>query len=346
MSVDSVDADKPMVPPTDGQDRRDSLRQRISESTSSGSPADGNNNKKKKRMVPNSSSSKPDEKSQSEKKRMVLNSSTSKPDEKSQSDLREDYIKSLNGWMAACSYWRMYHTMLQSSFIAAQFPVTTSRVNGQQLIQGVGSRSANDGSSSSDLLSPQGRIYKIPDVWKRVTAELIDFFLLLIMKIFVTYIAIEFLDLVDLSKFDLSEIDFEELDTYQFAIELTSEILVIETVHRFIVILFETVFLMRNLAFANDEGGSTPGKKIMGLRVVSCSEIRELPGDRIKVTPGGNIGFGFALLRALIKNFSSIFFLPASLTVFVSIHNRAAYDIACRCIVVEDVADYSRPRRR
>ena len=326
MSVDSVDADEPMVPPTDGQDRKDSLRQRISESTSSGSPADGNNNKKNKRMAPNSSSS--------------------IPDVKSQSDLREDYIKSLNGWMAACSYWRMYHTMLQSSFIAAQFPVTTSRVNGQQLIQGVGSRSADDGSSSNDPLSPEGRIYKIPDVWKRVAAELIDFFLLLIMKIFVTYIAIEFLDLVDLSKFDLSEIDFEELDAYQFAIELTSEILVIETVHRFIVILFETVFLMRNLAFANDNGGSTPGKKIMGLRVVSCSEIRELPGDRIRVTPAGNVGFGFALLRALIKNFSSIFFLPASLTVFVSIHNRAAYDIACRCIVVEDVADYSRPRHR
>lgn len=330
MSVDSVDADEPLVPPTDGQDRRDSLRQRISESASSGSPADGNNNRKKKRMVPNSSTSKPDEK---------------------QSDLREDYIKSLNGWMAACSYWRMYHTMLQSSLIAAHFPVTTSRV-GQQLTQG--SRSANDGNdtndtndgSSSDLSSPEGRIYKIPDVWKRVAAELIDFFLLLIMKIFVTYIAIEFLDLVDLSKFDLSEIDFEELDTYQFAIELTSEILVIETVHRFIVILFETVFLMRNLAFANDNGGSTPGKKIMGLRVVSCSEIQELPGDRIKVTPAGNVGFGFALLRALIKNFSSIFFLPASLTVFVSIHNRAAYDIASRCIVVEDVTDYSRPRRR
>lgn len=329
MSLDSVDADEPMVPPTDGQDRRDSLRQRISESTSSGSPSDGNNNKRNKRMVPDSSTG-----------------------EKSLCDVREDYINSLNGWMTACSYWRMYHTMLQSSFIAAQFPLTTSRVNGQHLTQGVGSRSANDGSdandgsSSSDPLSPEGIIYKIPDVWKRVTAELIDFFLLLIMKIFVTYIAIEFLDLVDLSKFDLSEIDFEELDTYQFAIELTSEILVIETVHRFIVILFETVFLMRNLAFANDNGGSTPGKKMMGLRVVSCSEIRQLPGDRIKVTPAGNIGFGLALLRALIKNFSSIFFLPASLTVFVSIHNRAAYDIACRCIVVEDVADFSRPRRR
>lgn len=324
MAIDhSEEDDEPTTVP-DVQDRRDSLRERIDEHTSgnpSNTPPDGNNNKKNKRKTSNPSGS--------------------KRSTKSEEMVRDEYIKSLNCWMAACTYWRMYHTMLQSSFISTQFPVTSSRSNGSASnFNGISS--ANSPQSNSDT-SDQGKIYKIPDIWKRASAELIDFLLLLIMKIFVTYIAIDFLDLIDLSKFDFSSFDLEDVDTYQLAVELTSEILVIESVHRFIVIIFETIFLMRNLAFSNGNGGSTPGKKIMGLRVISCYEIQELPGDRVKVTPAGNIGFGYALLRAVIKNFSSIFFLPASLTVFVSIHNRAAYDIACRCIVVEDIA---RARRR
>lgn len=326
----SDDDDGSMGPPDNVQERRDSLKQRINDHTTSKPSPDGNNNKKKS-MKTNSSSN---------------SSSKLHANSKSNIDLRDEYIRSLNGWMAACAYWKMYHTMLQTTFISSQFPVTTSRLNSNLTTQTSGSSANGSDTLNGEPPPPEGKIYKIPDVWKRAVAELIDFFLLLLMKIFVTYMAIDFLDIIDVSKFDFSNIDFEEVDTYQLAIELTSEILVIESVHRFIVIIYETIFLMKNLAFPNDNGGSTPGKKIMGLRVISCSELQELPGDRIKVTPGGNIGFGFALLRAMIKNFSSIFFLPASLTVFVSIHNRAAYDVACRCIVVEDIIDPTRGRRR
>lgn len=44
-----------------------------------------------------------------------------------------------------------------------------------------------------------------------------------------------------------------------------------------------------------------------------------------------------SLLRALIKNLSAVFFIPASLSVFLMPYNRAVYDVACKCIVVEEV---------
>lgn len=42
-----------------------------------------------------------------------------------------------------------------------------------------------------------------------------------------------------------------------------------------------------------------------------------------------------ALVRSVIKNFTMAFFFPACLTVFIFQHNRAAYDILAKTIVVD-----------
>lgn len=158
---------------------------------------------------------------------------------------------------------------------------------------------------------------------------------MLILKVFVTYVAIEYFDLIDLDKYDIDLSD-EEFDAYQLAYELTSEIVVIETIHRFIVIAFETFCLARAQG-PNRLGGASPGKNLMGLKVVSCTSVEDMGNGTIRVSPARDIGYIYAFLRAVIKNLSSIFFLPAALTVFVSNYNRAAYDIVCKCIVVEEV---------
>ena len=187
---------------------------------------------------------------------------------------------------------------------------------------------------------------------------MIDFMVLLVIKIIVTFIAIEYFNVIDLSKFDFSlldaidsgegttlseDIDAALSDAYRLAFELTSEILVIESIHRVIVVVYETVFLMRSFFQRRSQrvsyGGATPGKFVMGLRVVSCTSVTEFVAEGVsfyQVTPGREIGFGWSLLRAMVKNFSSVFFLPASLTVLISRHNRAAYDIVCRSQVVEE----------
>ena len=51
-------------------------------------------------------------------------------------------------------------------------------------------------------------------------------------------------------------------------------------------------------------GGATPGKMIMGLKVVKCTHIIPLGLNRVQVTPASDLGFGWALVRSVLKNFS------------------------------------------
>ena len=51
-------------------------------------------------------------------------------------------------------------------------------------------------------------------------------------------------------------------------------------------------------------GGATPGKMIMGLKVVKCTHILPLGLNRVQVTPASDLGLGWALVRSVLKNFS------------------------------------------
>ena len=46
-------------------------------------------------------------------------------------------------------------------------------------------------------------IYTIPPVWKRVAAETIDFLILIVLKVMITFIVVAFFELVDLEQYDL-----------------------------------------------------------------------------------------------------------------------------------------------
>lgn len=275
---------------------------------------------------------------------------------------RDEYISCLNHWNVSVKAWQSYQetlaaTILASSLIAASaiLPAPNAAVH---VTSDSTDRSRTAAAASATTESSELRLYRIPKLWKRLAAEMIDFMFLLVIKIIVTFIAIEYFKVIDLSKFDFSLVDAidsgegtslsEDLDAalsdaYRLAFELTSEILVIESIHRVIVIVYETLFLMRSFFQRRSDrvsyGGATPGKFIMGLRVVSCISVTEFVSDGVayyQITPGREIGFGWSLLRAMVKNFSSVFFLPASLTVLISRYNRAAYDIVCRSQVVEE----------
>ncbi|GFW47884.1 protein FAM8A1 [Trichonephila clavipes] len=188
----------------------------------------------------------------------------------------------------------------------------------------------------TDSQLTQNNVYLIPSLVKRLAAEAIDFCILLILKVLITYVAVDFFDLVNLEKYDFDLIKHDKLD-YQTAMEVTSEILTLEIMHRFVVCIFEGIFTQRGLL---GPGGATPGKSIMRLRIVSCESVVQLDANTIRVYPGGDLGLGWALVRAFIKNFSYAFIFPICCTMYFFQHNRTAYDHICGSIVVEEL-----PRR-
>lgn len=94
-------------------------------------------------------------------------------------------------------------------------------------------------------------------------------------------------------------------------------------------------------------GGSTPGKNLFGLRVVLCYQAHPIPGqpsDVVSVTPGTDLGWGWALTRALSKNIFLALIYPLCFAFFFFKFNRLGYDVLSHSIVVENV-DHNNNRR-
>lgn len=160
---------------------------------------------------------------------------------------------------------------------------------------------------------------------------MIDFTILFYIKLVVTVVFMRELGFMD-DLFDYDILDnLEDID-YDRAFTITSEVIAMEIVNRLLITFFETMCLRRGIGMI---GGATPGKRLMGLRVVSCTDLQDLGNNRVLVAPASNIGWFSAFVRSAIKNFTIAFFFPACLTVFLFKHNRAAYDVLANTIVVE-----------
>jgi len=178
----------------------------------------------------------------------------------------------------------------------------------------------------------RGQEFTIPPLWKRVIAEFIDFILLFLIKLGVTLLTVEYVGGIDIERYDIELLFSQNID-YDTAYQLTSELVAMEIMNRILICIFETLCLRRGVG--GMVGGTTPGKRIMGIRVVSCEDIFSIDENRVRVSPAGDIGLWNALVRSVIKNFSLAFFFPVCFTVFFFQHNRAAYDVISTCVVVE-----------
>lgn len=184
---------------------------------------------------------------------------------------------------------------------------------------------------------PVWREFKIPPLWKRASAEIIDFSILFLLKVVVTFIAVDYFEFLDLDRYDkallLAATGNGDID-FATAMEVTSDILLLEIIHKFIVCIFEALCTHRGIR--GHPGGATPGKFLMGLRIYTCDQIATMPErDRIQIIPATDLGVFWASLRSLLKNVASTFFFPAWLTIFLSPHRRAIYDVMSRTIVLE-----------
>ncbi|XP_074656948.1 uncharacterized protein LOC141910129 isoform X2 [Tubulanus polymorphus] len=186
-----------------------------------------------------------------------------------------------------------------------------------------------------------GTVYRIPPIWKRVVAEFIDFILLLLIKVGVTCVLVDITGSISGLTFDemIAKLKVPRYSLPFFAesqapvkIDDISLMLSWVFLYRNIVVLFEAMCLRHGV---NMVGGSTPGKRLMGLCVVSCIDVQELGESTIRVIPAENIGFWNALVRSVIKNFSLAFLFPLCLTAIAFQHGRAVYDILANSVVVE-----------
>lgn len=116
------------------------------------------------------------------------------------------------------------------------------------------------------LLMIPGFEYRIPPLWKRFAAEFIDSAMLFLLKFCITYIAIDVFDFMYVYMLEnvffqicfISHIfiyrNIEDLDVlevnlhldYKMALEITYGLLILETIHRVIVCIFEVrIFKIR-----------------------------------------------------------------------------------------------------
>ncbi|KAJ0182296.1 hypothetical protein K1T71_001665 [Dendrolimus kikuchii] len=180
-----------------------------------------------------------------------------------------------------------------------------------------------------------GYEYVIPPLYKRFLSEFIDFMLLFILKLVVTFIAVDMFELIDLNKFDFYKFS-EHYDDYKYAMELTSDILFLEFIYRILVCIYEAFCLCGNIGRT---GGATPGKALLGLRVVTATAVipvENRPRQTVLLYPGRPLTFPVALLRSLMKNSLISLLFPLCVVLFVFRYNRTAYDLLCSVIVVEE----------
>ncbi|TRY69440.1 hypothetical protein TCAL_05081 [Tigriopus californicus] len=244
-----------------------------------------------------------------------------------------EYSASVEQWLHQAYHWQIF---------ALGFPSYLAYQASVQAQQNLGALSGRVPSHPGGLHSVGGvaaggprlhrgsppvfQVFTIPPIWKRFVAELIDFLTLFVLKLFITYIAIDSLELFDVESFfrkhDRSlyllaagkEIDVED------AFELTSDIVLLEIIHRFVVCIFEILCTFKGPAAI--PGGATPGKLLMGLRIYKCDNV-----------------------RSVLKNTAVALLFPVCITFLFMPGYRTLYDVMSKSIVVEvDIESLRRQR--
>ncbi|XP_051576808.1 protein FAM8A1 [Myxocyprinus asiaticus] len=171
-----------------------------------------------------------------------------------------------------------------------------------------------------------GREYAIPSPLQRFLAEMVDFFILFFIKATIILSIVHLSGMKDISKFAMHFI-VEEIDE-DTSMEELQKMMLVALVYRILVCLYEIICIW-------GAGGATPGKFLVGLRVVTCDSSVLVQPNRVLVVPATNVTLSASTVRALNKNFSIAFFFPAFITLLFFQHNRTVYDIVAGTIVVK-----------
>ncbi|XP_071409336.1 protein FAM8A1 [Pithys albifrons albifrons] len=190
---------------------------------------------------------------------------------------------------------------------------------------GPSSAAATASGTSRDTARPAGREFLIPSLAHRFIAEMVDFFILFFIKATIILSVMHLSGIKDISKFAMHYI-IEEIDE-DTSMEDLQKMMIVALIYRLLVCFYEIICIW-------GAGGATPGKFLLGLRVVTCDTSVLVAPSRVLVIPSSNVSMTTSTVRALIKNFSIASFFPAFITLLFFQHNRTAYDIVAGTIVV------------
>ncbi|CAF0790922.1 unnamed protein product [Brachionus calyciflorus] len=203
----------------------------------------------------------------------------------------------------------------------------TSRLNGQETRFNVNVQ------IQVEAFNSQPRIYKIPSMLKRFTAEFIDAVYIQICKAILAIIVLNYTNIIDENSFNFFDFVEEILteDNYQ-NIKFPMELFMLEIIYVSISVAFE--------AFCLYKKGYTLGKYIMNLKVVTCNSFTERPNYQVIVRPASPLSLKSTLIRTVFKNFS-IFILFPTILFFIlpafTESGQTSYDKAANTLVVEGI---------
>lgn len=130
----------------------------------------------------------------------------------------------------------------------------------------------------------------------------------------------------DVSKFMMQFI-VEEIDE-NTSLEDLQKMMAVALAYRVLVCVYEIICIW-------GAGGATPGKFLLGLRVVTCDTTVLVQPNRVFVVPASNVSLSSSTVRALNKNLSIAFLFPIFITLLFFQHNRTVYDVVAGTIVVQ-----------
>uniref|UniRef100_A0A182IMD6 RDD domain-containing protein n=1 Tax=Anopheles atroparvus TaxID=41427 RepID=A0A182IMD6_ANOAO len=189
-----------------------------------------------------------------------------------------------------------------------------------------------------------GYEYVIAPLWKRFAAEAIDIAIIFLLKIMTTLAFIDAFE-IDLLYMDLDAIRNSFEEDYTELLSFTSELIFLEIVIKIAVCIYEAVWTAHVQVIP---GSATPGKMLMGLRIVYVESVVVLEPQpqagllnnqiplRALLYPATTPSFGRAFARAVVKNVVIAFFFPMCLLLLCFRHNRSIYDVMTKTVVVED----------
>lgn len=191
-------------------------------------------------------------------------------------------------------------------------------------------------------------------------AEAIDVALLFLIKLLLTFAIVDILNIDLGTALDLNSLKTSIEDDYSQLFNLASELIVLELITKVMVCIYETLWTMEG---QNNMGGATPGKLVMGIRILFVDSVvivdpdppaaaaaggavaGNVPGvnylnNRVKALlyPARNPGWKRAFCRAFIKNATVIIpvVYPVYFITFMFRNNRMGYDVLTKTIVVEE----------
>ncbi|TSK31487.1 Protein FAM8A1 [Bagarius yarrelli] len=196
---------------------------------------------------------------------------------------------------------------------------------GNSSISTPGAAVASPAQANVNPATQAGREYTIPSPLHRFLAEMVDFFILFCVKATIVLWIMHLSGMKDISKV-IMQFVVEEIDE-NTSLEDLQKMMVVALVYRVLVCFYEIICIW-------GAGGATPGKFLLGLRVVTCDSTVLVRPNRVLVVPASNVTLSASTVRALNKNLSIAFLFPVFITLLFFQHNRTVYDIVAGTIVV------------